>query len=48
MLRARVKYVGRRAYKNNYRYAEITTPTENTDVISGMKIIELQIKEVKK
>ena len=36
MLKARVKYIGCRAYKNNYRYAEITTPAENTDVVSGM------------
>ena len=36
MLKARVKYVGRRAYKNNYRYAEITTPAENTDEVSAI------------
>ena len=36
MLKARVKYVGRRAYKNNYRYAEIITPAENTNVVSGI------------
>ena len=36
MLKARVKYIGRRAYKNNYRYAEITTPAENTDEVSGI------------
>ena len=36
MLRARVRYVGCGAYKNNYRYAEITTPVENTDIVSGM------------
>ena len=36
MLKARVKYVGRRAYKTNYRYAEITTPAENTDEVSAI------------
>ena len=36
MLKARVKYIGRRAYKNNYRYAEITTNAENTDAVSGI------------
>ena len=36
MLKARVKYIGRRAYKNNYRYAEITTTAENTDKVSDI------------
>ena len=36
MLKARVKYIGRRAYENNDRYAEIITPVENTDIISAM------------
>ena len=36
MLKARVKYIGRRAYENNDRYAEIVTPVENTDIISNM------------
>ena len=36
MLKARVKYIGRRAYENNDRYAEIITPVENTDIISNM------------
>lgn len=36
MLKARVKYIGRRAYENNDRYAEIITPVENTDIVSGM------------
>ena len=36
MLKARVKYIGRRAYENNDRYAEIITPAENTDIVSNM------------
>lgn len=36
MLKARVKYIGRRSYENNDRYAEIITPVENTDKVSGM------------
>ena len=36
MLKARVKYIGRRAHENNGRYAEIITPVENTDIVSGM------------
>ena len=36
MLRAKVKYIGRRAYENNGRYAEIITPVENTDIVSNM------------
>lgn len=36
MFKARVKYVGRRAYENNDRYAEIITPVENTDIVSDM------------
>ena len=36
MLKARVKYIGRRAYENNDRYAEIITPVENTDIVSNM------------
>ena len=36
MLKARVKYIGRRPYENNGRYAEIITPVENTDIVSNM------------
>ena len=36
MLKARVKYIGRRAHKNNGRYAEIITPVENTDIVSNI------------
>ena len=36
MLKARVKYIGRRPYENNDRYAEIITPVENTDEVSGI------------
>ena len=36
MLKARVKYIGRRAYENNDRYAEIITPVENTDIVSNI------------
>ena len=36
MLKARVKYIGRRAHENNGRYAEIITPVENTDLVSGI------------
>ena len=36
MLKARVKYVGCRTYRTNYRYAEITTSAENTDEVSGI------------
>ena len=36
MLKARVKYIGRRAHENNGRYAEIITPVENTDIVSNM------------
>ena len=36
MLKARVKYIGRRPYGNNDRYAEIITPVENTDKVSCM------------
>ena len=36
MLKARVKYIGRRAHANNGRYAEIITPVENTDIVSDM------------
>ena len=36
MLKARVKYIGRRPYENNDRYAEIITPVENTDIVSDM------------
>ena len=36
MLKARVKYIGRRTYENNDRYAEIITPVENTDIVSNM------------
>ena len=36
MLKARVKYIGRKAYENNDRYAEIITPVENTDEVSGI------------
>ena len=36
MLRAKVKYIGRRAHENNGRYAEIITPVENTDIVSNM------------
>ena len=28
MLKARVKYIGRRTHENNGRYAEIITPVE--------------------
>ena len=36
MLKARVKYIGRRAHENNDRYAEIITPVENTYIVSDM------------
>ena len=36
MLKAKVKYIGRRAHENNGRYAEIITPVENTDIVSNM------------
>ena len=36
MLKATVKYIGRRAHENNGRYAEIITPVENTDIVSDM------------
>lgn len=36
MLKARVKYIGRRAHENSGRYAEIITPAENTDIVSCM------------
>lgn len=36
MLKAKVKYIGRRAHENNGRYAEIITPVENTDIVSDM------------
>ena len=36
MLKARVKYIGRRAHENNGRYAEIITPVENTNIVSDM------------
>ena len=36
MLKAKVKYIGRRAHGNNCRYAEIITPVENTGIVSGM------------
>lgn len=36
MLKARVKYIGCRVHENNDRYAEIITPVENTDIVSGM------------
>ena len=36
MLKARVKYIGRRVHENNDRYAEIITPVENTDIVSDM------------
>ena len=36
MLKARVKYIGRRAHENNGRYAEIITLVENTDIVSNM------------
>ena len=36
MLKARVKYIGRRVHENNSRYAEIITPAENTDIVSCM------------
>ena len=36
MLKARVKYIGRRVNENNGRYAEIITPVENTGIVSYM------------
>ena len=36
MLKAKVKYIGRRAHENNGRYAEIITPVENTDIVSDI------------
>ena len=36
MLKAKVKYIGRRAHENNDRYAEIITPVENTDEVSAI------------
>ena len=36
MLKAKVKYIGRRAHENNGRYAEIITPVENTDIVSNI------------
>ena len=36
MLKAKVKYIGRRAHENNGRYAEIITPVENTDIVYDM------------
>ena len=36
MLKARVKYIGRRTHENNGRYAEFITPAENTGIVSCM------------